>query len=182
MVLLLSLVCFQSCHSPLGPLASILGHSLLQPATFFITAQDLPPLRSLHLQSLQKPNSPQDFQDCKLSWLHRVLLAFFPLPVDATVNAPHLPCQRRVPCKRGSAAVTSRRYPGRAWAGGRAPGCASSGALCPAARRCQRRETGSIFTSLVSTRDGCVPNNPEVLYEQENRYRLQFYGAADNGR
>lgn len=61
-------------------------------------------------------------------------------------------------------------------------GCSSSGELCPAPHRCQPRETLLIFTSLVRIRHGCFPNDPEVLYEPENRYRLQFYGAADNGR
>lgn len=77
--------------------------------------------------------------------------------------------------------VTSRHYLGSA----QAAGCASSAELSPATLlqiAATEDKSVSIFTSLVSMKHGGFPNNPEILYEQENCFRLQFYGTADNGR
>lgn len=81
--------------------------------------------------------------------------------------------------------VTSRRYLDSAQAGRLAAGCSSSGELSPATplqTATIEDKSVLIFTSVVSIKHGWFPNNPEILYEPENCYRLQLYGAADNGR
>lgn len=179
-------------HS-LGTISVYIRSFTTLPAALLITTQELLQLASvcfysdLHLQSQNPSNPPR----IRLPRLQTYLIIQSIACIPSATHECYCKCATSALLVEGCLVstflqtVTSRRYLDSAHAGRLAAGCPSSGELSPPTPlQTATTEDKSIliFTSVVSIKHGWFPNNPEILYEPENRYRLQFHGTADNGR